>query len=144
MRPTAVPQGRFSLAYARQIEVLIRIESGELERAAAVAVELGTLGEQHGFDSWELVGAAQHATVDALIALADNADDAAALAPHIATLTAFVDTWRAVGVIALITFYDALLARLLTAAGRLDEARARLQTLSISLDKRPCTSTTPS
>ncbi len=32
------------------------------------------------------------------------------------------------GVIALITFYDALLARLLTAAGQLDEARARLQT----------------
>ena len=107
---------------------MIRIEAGELERAAEVALELGTLGEQHGFDSWELAGAAQHATVGALIALADNAGDAAALAPHIATLTAFVDTWRAVGVIALITFYDALLARLLTAAGQLDEARARLQT----------------
>ena len=122
------PKGAFSLAYARQIEVLIRIEAGELERAAEVAFELGTLGEQHGFDSWELTGAAQHATVGALIALADNAGDAAALAPHIATLTAFVDTWRAVGVIALITFYDALLARLLTAAGQLEEARARLQT----------------
>ena len=122
------PKGAFSLAYTRQIEVLIRVESGELQRAAEVALELGTLGEQHGFDSWELVGAAQHATVGALIALADNPADASALAPHIATLTAFVDTWRAVGVIALITFYDALLARLLTAAGRLDEARARLQT----------------
>lgn len=122
------PKGAFSLAYARQIEVLIRIEAGELECAAEVALELRTLGEQHGFDSWELTGAAQHATVGALIALADNAGDAAALAPHIATLTAFVDTWRAVGVIALITFYDALLARLLTAAGQLEEARARLQT----------------
>ena len=48
--------------------------------------------------------------------------------PHIATLTAVLDTWRAVGVIALITFYDAILARLLTAAGQLDDARARLQT----------------
>ena len=122
------PKGAFSLAYTRQIEVLIRIEAGELERAAEVAVELGTLGEQHGFDSWELVGAAQHATVGALIALNNNADDADALGPHIATLTTFVDTWRAVGVIALITFYDALLARLLTAARQLKEARSRLQT----------------
>lgn len=122
------PKGAFSLAYARQIEVLIRIEAGELERAADVAAKLGALGEQHGFDSWKLVGAAQHATVGALIALADNAGDAAALATHIATVTMFVDTWRAVGVIALITFYDALLARLLIAAGQLEEARARLQT----------------
>ena len=38
--------------------------------------------------------------------------------PHIATITAFVDAWRAFGVSRLITFYDALLARLLIAAGR--------------------------
>ena len=31
--------------------------------------------------------------------------------------------WRALGVIALLTFYDAVLARLLIAAGRADEAR---------------------
>jgi hypothetical protein len=66
--------------------------------------------------------------VGALIALAENADDPSALAPHIATLTAFVDTWRALGVIALITFYDAILARLLVAAGQTTEARNRLQT----------------
>ncbi|MCW1822586.1 guanylate cyclase [Mycolicibacterium conceptionense] len=122
------PKGAFSLAYTRQIEVLIRIESGDLDRAAQAAVELGTIGEQHGFDSWELTGAAQHATVHALAALTGNAADGADLAPHIELLTGFVDTWRAVGVIALITFYDALLARLLIAARRFDEARARLQT----------------
>jgi class 3 adenylate cyclase len=121
------PKGAFSLAYARQIEVLIRIEAGQLERAADVANELGCTGEQHGFDSWALVGTAQHATVSALTALAENDGDAAALAPHIATITAFLDTWRALGVIALITFYDAVLARLLTAAGQPDEARTRLQ-----------------
>jgi class 3 adenylate cyclase len=122
------PKGAFSLAYARQIEVLIRVEAGDLQRASEVAIELGRLGEQHGFDSWELTGAAQYSTVGALITLADNAADAAALVPHIATLTSFVDTWRAVGVIALITFYDALLARLLIANGQLEEARSRLQT----------------
>jgi len=122
------PKGAFSLAYARQIEVLIRIEAGDLDRAAQVALELHTLGGQHGFDSWELTGAAQYATVAALIALSDITADASTLAPHIAMLTGFVDTWRAVGVIAHITFYDALLARLLTAAGQLDEAQERLQT----------------
>ena len=122
------PKGAFSLAYTRQAEVLIRIEAGDLDRAAHAAVELGAIGEQHGFDSWELAGAAQHATVNALIALSDPSADAAALAPHIALLTGFVDTWRAVGVIALITFYDALLARLLIAAGQFEEAQARLQT----------------
>ncbi|MCW2687749.1 MAG: adenylate/guanylate cyclase protein [Mycobacterium sp.] len=128
----AFPKGAFSLAYARQIEVLIRIEAGQLERAAEVAVELTTLGEQHGFDSWAMVGAGQHATVSALTALADNADnadnaDAAVFEAHIATMSAYVDAWRALGVIALVTFYDAVLARLLTAAGRPDEARERLQ-----------------
>jgi hypothetical protein len=125
------PKGAFSVAYARQIEVLIRIEADQLERAAEAAVELSRLGEQHGFDSWALVGAAQYATVGALSALAENAGGGAALGSHIATLTAFVDTWRAVGVIALITFYDAVLARLLTAAGQPDEARKRIQ---IALD----------
>ena len=124
------PKGAFSLGYARQIEVLIRADAGQFARAAEAALHLATLGEQHGFDSWALVGAGQHATVEALAAAESDAD-ATVLEPHIATLTMFVDTWRALGVIALITFYDAALARLLIAAGRVAEAQARLQ---IALD----------
>jgi class 3 adenylate cyclase len=120
------PKGAFSLAYVRQMEVLIRMEAGQLQRAAEAAVELTTLGEQHGFDSWALVGTAQHATVGALSALADNANPAV-LEPHIATLTAFVEAWRSLNAISLITFYDAILARLLIANGELPEARERLQ-----------------
>jgi class 3 adenylate cyclase len=122
------PKGAFSLAYTRQIEVLIRIETGDLHRAAAVALDLANIGEAHGFDSWALVGSAQFATVGALSALATYDGDPAVLAPHIETLTSFVEGWRAVGVIALITFYDAILARVLIAAGDPDQARARLQT----------------
>jgi tetratricopeptide (TPR) repeat protein len=128
------PKGAFSLAYARQMEVLIRMEAGQLQRAAEVAVELATLGEQHGFDSWALVGTAQHATVGALSALADNADPAV-LQPHIATLTTFVEAWRSVNVISLITFYDAILARLLIANGELPKARERLQ-IALELAER--------
>jgi hypothetical protein len=124
------PQGAFSLAYARQIEVLIRIEAGQLDRAAEVAIDLATLGERHGFDSWALVGTAQHASVAAFSALSNHADPAA-LQPHIATMSAYLDAWRALGVISLITFYDALLVRLLTAAGECDAARQRVK---IALD----------
>ena len=132
----AFPQGAFSLAYVRQMEVMIRIEAGQLDLAAQAAAALSAIGDQHGFDSWAVAGAAQYATVAALIALSDHtvasssssSSDADALQPHIATLTAVLDAWRAVGVISLITFYDAILARLLTAAGQTDDARARLQT----------------
>jgi class 3 adenylate cyclase/tetratricopeptide (TPR) repeat protein len=121
------PKGAFSLAYARQMEVMIRIETGQLQRAADVALELTTLGEQHGFDFWALVGTAQQGTVAAVSALADNADRVM-LQPHINGLTAFVDVSRAIHTISLITFYDAILARLLIASGELPEARERLQT----------------
>ncbi|MET0898694.1 MAG: adenylate/guanylate cyclase domain-containing protein [Mycobacterium sp.] len=120
------PQGAFSLAYTRQAEVLIRSEAGQLERASAVAASLAELGEQHGFFSWALAGTAQHATVAALKALSAT-PGSADLATHIATLTAFVDAWRAYGVISLITYYDAVLARLLLAAGAQEDAAARLE-----------------
>ncbi|UMB67881.1 ATP-binding protein [Mycobacterium paraterrae] len=121
------PKGAFSLAYARQLEVLVRAEAGQLQRAAEVAADLRTLGEQHGFDSWALVGVAQLGTVAALSALADNAD-AAALRPHVEALTAFVGACRAMSAISLVTFYDAVLARLLVASGDLTDARQRLDT----------------
>lgn len=125
------PQGAFSLAYTRQAEVLIRSEAGQLERASTVAASLAELGEQHGFFSWSMVGAAQHATVSALMALSTAADDAD-LSTHIATLTAFIDAWRAYGVISLITYYDVVLARLLLASGSPDSAATRVQ---IGLDE---------
>ncbi len=127
----AFPQGAFSHAYTLQIEVLIRLEAGQFTRAGTVADHLAGLGEQHGFDSWVLAGTAQRATADAAFALARFDGDAATLQPHIATLTAFVDAWRMLGVISLLTFYDALLARLLTSAGELTGARERIQ---IALD----------
>jgi class 3 adenylate cyclase len=121
------PQGVFSFAYARQMEVLIRIEAGQLDRALEVATALSTNGAQHGFDSWAMVGAAQQETVAALAALNGNPLDTVQLQRHIATLTSYVDAWRALAVRSLITFYDAVLARLLIAAGRLDQARDRIQ-----------------
>ncbi len=52
--------------------------------------------------------------------MADSADPAA-LQQHIHMLAAFVHAWRESGVIALITFYDAALIRLMIAAGALEK-----------------------
>lgn len=121
------PQGAFSRGYARQMEFLIRIEAEQLAAAAAVAADLTTIGVQHGFDSWALAGIAQQATASALRVLADPHPDPVALHEHIATLTGYLDAWRAIGAVALITYFDAILARLSTAAGRIDEARERVE-----------------
>ena len=125
------------------MELLIRLEAGQLDRAAEAAVELITLGEQHGFDFWALVGTAQQATVAAVSALADNADRDI-LQQHVAALTAFVEVSRAIGTVSLVTSYDAILARLLIASGELPKA-ASVCKWDWSWPNEPrCTSTTRS
>lgn len=119
------PQGAFSLGYAKQMEFLIRIEAGQLTEAAAAAGTLTALGEQHGFDSLTFAGMVQQATVAALLALAEGAEPAD-LAGHIETLSGFLSAWRDLGAVALITYYDAVLVRLLLAAGRDTEARTHI------------------
>jgi class 3 adenylate cyclase/tetratricopeptide (TPR) repeat protein len=120
------PQGPFSLAYTRQMEALIRIESGELDRAVSVTASLVSDASKHGFDSYAVLGVAVQAIVAAQLALTNGPNDPDALGTHIATVTGLVDGWRAIGLKALITFYDAVLARLLLAAGRPADARERI------------------
>jgi class 3 adenylate cyclase/tetratricopeptide (TPR) repeat protein len=122
------PQGVFSGAYACQMEALINMEAGRLDRAMQIATALAENGSQHGFDSWALTGSAQQSTVSALIELTKDAVDKAALQIHIATVSSYIEAWRAFGVRSLITFYDAVLARLLIAASDLEAARERVET----------------
>jgi class 3 adenylate cyclase/tetratricopeptide (TPR) repeat protein len=122
------PQGPFSHAYERSFEIWMRIESGQLDRAADIVAELNALAERHGFDFWSLIGATQQATISALSALAAGDIDADELQVHIEILTMFVESWREAEARLFVTFYDGVLARLLTAAGRTEEARERLDT----------------
>lgn len=126
------PQGPFSLAYARSMDVLMHCIAGQLERAAQVTAELAEIADRHGFDSWAMMAAAQLATVGVLSSLVGETVDQAELTAHIATMTMFVDAWRALDAMSLITYYDGVLARLLIAAGRLGEARDRL-TMALDL-----------
>ena len=121
-----LPQGPFSLAYVRQMEVLIRVESGDLDRGAAVAASLISDARKHGLESWVMLGSAQQAVVAALLAMTTSPTDRDALRGHIATVTGIVDGWRALGMKAMITIYDGVLARLLLAAGQPADAQERV------------------
>jgi len=122
------PQGPFSLAFVRAMESWMRAEAGQLDRALVIAADLIDDGERHGLDMWTLYGATWQAFVGALAALSTENPDPATLAGHIATLTTLLDTLRTFGLNLYSTLYDAILARVLIAAGQPDRARARLDT----------------
>ncbi|HZU50202.1 MAG TPA: adenylate/guanylate cyclase domain-containing protein, partial [Mycobacterium sp.] len=76
---------------------------------------------------WVMVAATQDATVRSVAALTNDKPDPARLRALIETMTAVVHTWRAYDLKVFLMCYDAVLARLLTAAGQQDAARDRLR-----------------
>lgn len=120
------PQGPFSNAYRRCYEIWMRIEAGQLDRAADLVDELSAEAQRHGFDFWILIAAAQRATINALLALSADDIDQDQLQVHIAVMTTVVQSWRDAESKLFVTFYDGVLARLLTAAGKTAEAREHL------------------
>ena len=133
------PQGPFSLASVRFVEIWLRIEARQLDRAAVLAADLTDQAERHGFELLRLWAGIQQAAVSALAALGAGDRDPPALSAHIATMTSFVDTLRTVGLNLYPTFFDAVLGRLLTAAGQPEQARTRLDTaLALARDTGMC------
>lgn len=122
----AFPQGPFSHAYSQCYDVWMRIEAGQLDRAAALVADMAILADKHGFDSFSFIAGTEHAATAAMKAMAGDHVEPDELAPHIATMTMLVDTWRVLGSKLFVNFYDGVLARLLIAVGRLDEARDRI------------------
>jgi hypothetical protein len=62
-------QGAYTNGYARMLEIWVRIEAGQLDRARVLAADLSKLGERHGFDVSRVVGATWQAAVGGLGAL---------------------------------------------------------------------------
>jgi hypothetical protein len=120
------PQSGFMECFTRFMATWVRIEADQLDQAAVVAADLIEQAERHGFDQWRLAGMTNQSAVAALIALASANLDQPALEQHIATMTMLLDTWRAVGLDIYLTFYDAVLGRLLSAAGKPDLAGGHL------------------
>jgi tetratricopeptide (TPR) repeat protein len=123
------PQGQYSDAFSRFARIWLRIEAGQLDSAEVLVAELSNQAERHGLDVWRLAGAAEGGAVSALAALgAADQVDSTALAPHVAAMTTFVDTLRALQVNIYRTFFDSVLGRLLIAAGQPEAARECLDT----------------
>ena len=112
------PQGPFSLAYTRCMECWIRVEAGQLDRAAVLAADLTEQAERHGFDMFRVWGEALQAALSALAFVDADDPDPAGLSARIATMATCVDILHMVGMNVYITFHDAVLGRLLIAAGQ--------------------------
>jgi class 3 adenylate cyclase/tetratricopeptide (TPR) repeat protein len=120
------PQGPFSHAYERCYEIWVRIEAGQLDKAAEIVAQLKADAKRHGFDFWALMAGAQEIAVNGLAAISSGEPDPAQLQTYIAMMTITVQSWRAAEATLFVSFYDAVLAQLLAAAGKPDEARERL------------------
>ena len=99
-----------------------------LGQAGTVVADLLQQAERHDFEHWRLIGNLMQAIVEGLVAVGADDVEPAVLSAHIATLTERLETMRTTGPLTFLTSFDAVLARLLTAAGQPDQARARLDT----------------
>ena len=120
------PQNAHNRAHTYFMEIWVRLESGQISEAAVLVAGLRRLSEQSGLDLWQWVGRTEHATVKALAALDADADTAAlvALAENLAR---HVDGSRLIHLNSYLTFHDAIIGRLLIAAGQPEKARERLE-----------------
>lgn len=123
------PEGQFSLAYARFVEIWLRVETGELERASALAAELATTAERHGLEILRLFGTTWQASIDALAVLSTATVDPSALSAHIIILTDLVDRLRKVELNEFVTYFGGVIARTLIAANQRELARTGLDSL---------------
>lgn len=120
------PRNAFNRAFTYFAQIWVRLEANRIDEAAASVAGLCRLAEESGLDLWRLVGATERSTVKALAALAAGAD-AASLTARAEKIAAFVDASRGMHLNAYIPVKDAIIARLLIAAGQPDRARERLE-----------------
>jgi len=120
------PQNAHNRAHTYFMEIWILLESGQIAKAATLVAELRRQSDQSGLDLWRLVGAAQHATAKGLAAL-DAGADPATLTARAERIAQIVDGSRLLNLNSYLTFHDAIIGRLLIAAGQPEKARERLE-----------------
>jgi tetratricopeptide (TPR) repeat protein len=120
------PQDAYNRAFTYFVEIWVRLESGQISEAAALVGDLRQVSERSGLDLWRLVGTTEHATVKALAALGAGAD-ADTLITRADKIAVRVDGSRLLHLNNYLTFKDAIIGRLLIAAGQPDKARQRLE-----------------
>ncbi len=120
------PLGPYNHVYAIDMEIWMRVEAGHFDRARELAADMIEKAERYGFDFWQMFGYTEQSMIEAESSLRADDLDADALTAQIDSLTGFTDFWRSVGLYAYQTHYDCIVAQLLNAAGRRDEAQTRI------------------
>jgi tetratricopeptide (TPR) repeat protein len=108
------------------VEIWVCLETGQIEQAATLVGRLRQLSQETGLDLWQWVGRTEHNTVKALNALNAGADAATLLAAA-DKIALHVDSSRLMHLNVYLTFKDAIIGRLLIAAGEPEKARERLE-----------------
>jgi tetratricopeptide (TPR) repeat protein len=122
------PQKPYNHLYAIDMDVWVRVETGQYDRARALVCEMADTSDRYGLDYlyWQLLTATENAMVDARADVAAHSPDPAALQAHIEALTQVIEVWQALGASTYRPFYWCVLGQLLTAAEQPDQARTRL------------------
>jgi class 3 adenylate cyclase/tetratricopeptide (TPR) repeat protein len=121
------PQGPWSRGYVGFFDVWVRIEAGQLEDAAALAIDMIERSERYGIELWQLLGLVERAAIETLVSLADGNADPTALSAEITSFTELLDAaWGIAGIGLYHGFLESARARRLISAGQRDEARRLL------------------
>jgi tetratricopeptide (TPR) repeat protein len=121
------PQGPWSVSYAHWFGSWMWIESGRLDEARGALEELRASSALHGFSNWQLIGATHAVAFEALAGLRSGDSDTDALAEQAATLSGFIDFWKALDTRIFLPFYLTTCGALLAASGDPDAARQRYE-----------------
>lgn len=119
------PQNAQNRVHTFYMEIWVQLEFGRLDEASTVSGRLRELSTSAGLDFWRFVSTTVHANIRGRTALQNGADsEALSHAAH--KLSRLVDGARQLNLNSYLTFHDALIARLLLAAGQADAARQRV------------------
>lgn len=125
----AFPWGPYNQAYASHIEIWLRCEAGQLDRAEKLVTNMVEHAERYGIDFWQALGATLGlGIVHGQILLNADSVEEEQISSQVEQLTQSTDLWRSLGLYAYQTQYDCVIGRLLIASGRLEEARERINT----------------
>jgi hypothetical protein len=125
--PQDFPQGPWGIDYVLWLGSWMWIESGRVDDARAAIEELCASSASHGFTAWQLIGATQTATLEAVVTLRSGESDSAALAAQANGLSGFVELWKALGLQVFLPFYLTTCGALLAASRDPDGARRRYE-----------------
>lgn len=121
------PQNVYNLAHTHFVQIWVCLEAGQLDEAASLVASLRQLSDQSGLELWQWVSKTQYLTVKGLTALSAGADTDT-LSASAAKIVQCVNVSRFMHLNIYLTAHDAIIGRLLIAAGQPDKARDRLDT----------------